>query len=85
LSELEDPVATLLRLINTRIRVTKDDGSLARILASEAALDRELLLKEYERKLLFYRSRFGRSGQEIEPDWKPQTANIHFGCNTRDR
>jgi hypothetical protein len=48
LSELEDPVATLLRLINSRIRVTKDNGEAAKLLASEAAFDRELLLKEYD-------------------------------------
>jgi hypothetical protein len=54
LSELEDPVTTLLRLINTRIRVTKDNGSLAKILASEAALDRELLLKEYDAQITLF-------------------------------
>jgi hypothetical protein len=51
LSELEDPVATLLRLINSRIRVTRDDGSAAKLLASEAAFDRELLLKEYDAQI----------------------------------
>lgn len=51
MSELEDPVATLLRLINSRIRVTKDDGSAAKLLASEAAFDRELLLKEYDAQI----------------------------------
>ncbi len=48
MSELEDPVTTLLRLINSRIRVTKDNGDAAKLLASEAAFDRELLLKEYD-------------------------------------
>lgn len=48
MSELEDPVTTLLRLITTRIRVTKDNGDAAKILASEAAFDRELLLKQYD-------------------------------------
>jgi hypothetical protein len=43
LSELEDPVVTLLRLITTKIRVTKDNGSLASILATKEAYDRELL------------------------------------------
>jgi hypothetical protein len=47
LSEFEDPVVTLLRLINTRIRVTKDNGSLATILATKEAYDRELL-KNYD-------------------------------------
>ena len=51
MSELEDPVTTLLRLITTRIRVTKDDGNAAKILASEAAFDRELLLKEYDSQI----------------------------------
>lgn len=51
MSELEDPVATLLRLINSRIRVTKDDGSAAKLLATEAAFDRELLLKEYDAQI----------------------------------
>jgi len=40
-------VVTLLRLINTRIRVTKDNGSLATILATKEAYDRELL-KNYD-------------------------------------
>jgi hypothetical protein len=47
----EDPVATLLRLINSRIRVTKDNGESARIVACEAAFDRELLLKEYDAQI----------------------------------
>ena len=51
MSELEDPVATLLRLINSRIRVTKDNGDAAKLLASEAAFDRELLLKEYDAQI----------------------------------
>jgi hypothetical protein len=51
LSELEDPVATLLRLITTRIRVTKDNGDAAKILITEQALDREILLKEYDAQI----------------------------------
>ncbi len=51
MSELEDPVATLLRLINSRIRVTKDNGAAAALLASEAAFDREILLKEYDAQI----------------------------------
>ncbi len=51
MSELEDPVATLLRLISTRISVTKDDGNAASILTSEAAFDRELLLKQYDSQI----------------------------------
>lgn len=44
-------MTTLLRLITTRIRVTKDNGDAAKILASEAAVDRELLLKEYDAQI----------------------------------
>lgn len=51
MSELEDPVLTLVRLIATRIRVTKDNGDAAKILVSEAAFDRELLLKEYDAQI----------------------------------
>ena len=51
MSELEDPVATLLRLINSRIKVTKDNGEAAKLLATEAAFDRELLLKEYDAQI----------------------------------
>ena len=43
MSEVENPVVTLLRLIESRIRVVKDDGSLARIMCSQASYDRELL------------------------------------------
>ena len=43
MSELEDPVTTLLRLITTRIQVTKDNGSVASILATKENYDRELL------------------------------------------
>jgi hypothetical protein len=50
LSELEDPIITLLRLITTRIRVVKDNGSLASILATKEAYDRELL-KEYDAQI----------------------------------
>ncbi len=51
MSELEDPVATLLRLINSRIRITKDNGDAAKLLATEAAFDREILLKEYDAQI----------------------------------
>ncbi len=43
MSEFENPVVTILRLIESRIRVVKDDGSLARILCTQANYDRELL------------------------------------------
>ena len=50
MSELEDPVMTLLRLITTRIRVVKDNGSLANLLATKEAYDRELL-KQYDAQI----------------------------------
>ncbi len=50
MSELEDPVTTILRLITTRIRIVKDNGDTAKILASET-FDRELLLKEYDAQI----------------------------------
>jgi hypothetical protein len=50
MSEMEDPVDTLLRLISMRISVTKDNGSAAKILATREAYDRELL-KEYDAQI----------------------------------
>jgi hypothetical protein len=41
---------TLLRLITTRIRVVKDNGSLANLLATKEAYDRELL-KQYDAQI----------------------------------
>lgn len=73
MSEFEDPVATLLRLINTRIRVTKDDGNVAKILASEAALDRELLLKEYDAQITLF----------IDPNVPVQDQKLNLAGNLR--
>ena len=50
MSEVENPVITVLRLIESRIRVVKDDGGLARILCSQANYDRELL-KDYDAQI----------------------------------
>ncbi len=50
MSEFENPVLTVLRLIESRIRVVKDDGGLARILCSQANYDRELL-KDYDAQI----------------------------------
>jgi hypothetical protein len=50
LSELENPVITVLRLIESRLRVVKDDGGLARVLCSQANYDRELL-KDYDAQI----------------------------------
>jgi len=46
-TEVEDPVATLVRLFKTNIRVVNDDNSLASIYASREWCDRELL-KNYD-------------------------------------
>jgi hypothetical protein len=50
LSELENPVVTILRLIESRLRVVKDDGGLANVLCSQANYDRELL-KDYDAQI----------------------------------
>ncbi len=50
MSEVENPVITILRLIESRIRVVKDDGGLARVLCSQANYDRELL-KDYDAQI----------------------------------
>ena len=50
MSEFENPVVTILRLIESRLRVVKDDGGLARILCSQANYDRELL-KDYDAQI----------------------------------
>jgi hypothetical protein len=50
LSEFENPVVTVLRLIESRIRAIKDDGGLARVLCSQANYDRELL-KDYDAQI----------------------------------
>ena len=50
MSELENPVVTILRLIESRLRVVKDDGGLARVLCSQANYDRELL-KDYDAQI----------------------------------
>jgi hypothetical protein len=45
--KVEDPVATLVRLLDKNIRVVKDDGSQARICVTNEGYDRELL-KNYD-------------------------------------
>lgn len=49
-AEFENPVTTVLRLIESRLRVIKDDGGLARISCSQAHFDRELL-KDYDAQI----------------------------------
>jgi hypothetical protein len=46
-AEFEDPIVTVLRLIESRIRVVRDDSGLASILCSQEHPDRELL-KNYD-------------------------------------
>ena len=78
MSELEDPVATLLRLINSRIRVTKDNGAAAALLASEAAFDRELLLKEYDAQItLQVDPMLGVQGQKLNLSGSKRR-QVHF-------
>ena len=48
--EVENPVVTILRLIESRIRVVKDDGGLARVACIQANYDRELL-KDYDAQI----------------------------------
>jgi hypothetical protein len=50
LSEAENPVITVLRLVESRLRIVKDDGGLARVLCSQANYDRELL-KDYDAQI----------------------------------
>lgn len=47
MSEFEDPVATVLRLLNKNVHVVKDDGSIAQIHVSQEWQDREFL-KNYD-------------------------------------
>jgi len=47
MTEVEDPVVTLVRLLKTNMRVVNDDGSLANIHVSREWYDRELL-KNYD-------------------------------------
>jgi hypothetical protein len=46
-AEFEDPIVTVLRLIESRIRVVRDDNGLASVLCSQEHPDRELL-KNYD-------------------------------------
>jgi hypothetical protein len=83
MSELEDPVTTLLRLITTRIRVTKDDGNAAKILASESALDREQLLKEYDAQItLSIDPNFGVQDQKLELTGRLRRQTYLFKCSS---
>jgi hypothetical protein len=80
-AELEDPVATLLRLITSRIRVVKDSGSVASILATEAAYDRELL-KEYDAQItLALDPNVGVLDQKLELSGRLRRRYMGFKCS----
>ena len=78
MSELEDPVLTLLRLITTRIRVTKDNGSLASLLATKEAYDRELL-KEYDAQITMGLD--SSQDQKLELAGRLRRRYMVFRCN----
>jgi len=71
-------VVTILRLISTRIRVTKDNGSLASLLATKEAYDRELL-KQYDAQITVG---FDSSiDQKLELAGRLRRRNMVFRCN----
>lgn len=78
MSELEDPVVTLLRLISSRIQVTKDTGSAASILATKEAYDRELL-KEYDAQITLGLD--SSQDQKLELAGRLRRRNIILRCN----
>jgi len=47
MTEIEEPITTLVRLLDKNMQVAKDDGSLAKILVSQEWYDRELF-KDYD-------------------------------------
>jgi hypothetical protein len=79
LSELEDPVTTLLRLITARIWVTKDNGSRASILATKEAYDRELL-KEHDAQITLALD--SSQDQKLELAGRLRRRYMIFRCNT---
>lgn len=78
MSELEDPIITLLRLITTRIRAVKDNGSLASILATKEAYDRELL-KEYDAQITMGLD--SSQDQKLELAGRLRRRSMVFRCN----
>lgn len=78
MSELENPVLTLLRLITTRIRVTKDNGSLANLLATKEAYDRELL-KQYDAQITLGLD--SSQDQKLELAGRLRRRYMVFRCN----
>jgi hypothetical protein len=79
LSELENPVTTLLRLITSRIWVTKDSGSRASVLATREAYDRELL-KEYDVQITLALD--SSQDQNLELAGRLRRRYMIFRCNT---
>ncbi len=75
---LEDPVDTLLRLINTKICVIRDDGSRASILATREAYDRELL-KEYDAQVTLALD--SSQDQKLELAGRLRRRYMVFRCN----
>ncbi|MEM2108294.1 MAG: hypothetical protein QXL10_03310 [Candidatus Bathyarchaeia archaeon] len=78
MSELEDPVTTLLRLITTRIWVIKDNGSRASILATKEAYDRELL-KECDAQITLALD--SSQDQKLELAGRLRRRYMVFRCN----
>ena len=78
MSELEDPTTTLLRLITTRIRVVKDNGSVASILATKENYDRELL-KEHDAQVTVGLD--SSQDQKLELAGRLRRRNMVFRCN----
>jgi hypothetical protein len=78
LSELENPVTTLLRLITSRIWVTKDSGSRANILATEENYDRQLL-KEYDAQVTLALD--SSQDQKLELAGRLRRRYMIFRCN----
>jgi hypothetical protein len=78
LSELEDPVITLLRLITTRIQVVKDNVSLASILATKEQYDRELL-KQYDAQITVGLD--SSIDQKLELAGRLRRRHMTFRCN----
>ena len=79
MSEFEDPVTTLLPLITTRIRVTKDSGSLATVLATKEGYDRELL-KGYDAQITMGLD--SSQDQKLELAGRLRRRYMVFRCNT---
>lgn len=78
MSELENPVTTLLRLISSRILVVKDDESTASILATEEHYDRQLL-KEHDAQITIALT--SSQDQKLELAGRLRRRSMIFRCN----